>query len=519
MSRNLPEEIPNSSDRFQLGAYTFSLTTTELRDASGAIAPLRKQSAEVLAHLLRNAGAVVSKEALFDAVWAGSTVTDDSLVQCISEIRRRVDDRDHSLIQTVSKKGYRANAAPSVSDEAPSGQPTIAVLALDDFSMGADKGFLSDAIAEGVIAELSRFPELAVIARNSSFSFRGAATPVTEISAQLGARYLLEGSQQKCGQRLRVIVQLIDALQGAHVWAETYDRDLDDLFLVQDDIVRGVVATAAQKVIKYEAKTALRSAAAKRSALQHHLEARHHVLRFTPEDNEKARIANLAAIKADPTAPYGYAGLAFVYINGYRWGWSPLTAADALEEARMSAQKAVELAPDYYDGHAALAYVHLQDNDLHRAIACAERALALNPNDTGVMSDLAEYLGYAGETEKAEALLRKAMRLDPLHLDWIRWSMAWLQWLGGKPDDALQTMNGMSETPLMAHRVLAMIHASLGRWDDAAKAVEALLAIDPRYSLVDVERNYAGKFKRDEDFKRTIDCLKAAGLPEKPPSP
>ncbi len=516
MSRNFPEENPNSAETFQLGAHVFSLKTGELRDASGAIAPLRRQSADVLSHLLRHSGEVVSKAALFDAVWAGSAVTDDSLVQCISEIRRRLGDRDHKIIQTESKKGYRIEATPlqPSKDGATDAQPTLAVLAFDDFSVGADKDFLSDAIAEGVIAELSRFPELAVIARNSSFSFRGGPAPVADIAEKLGARYLLEGSQQKSGHRLRVTVQLIDADKDRHLWAETYDRNLDDVLNAQDDIVRSVVATTAQKLIKHEAIAAIRTTAANRSALQHHLEARQQVLRLTPDANEKARVANLAAIRADPTAPYGYVGLAFVYINGFRWGWSPLGREEALEEARRMARKAVELAPDYYDGHAAMAYVHLQDNDLDRAIACAERALGLNPNDTNVMCDLAEYLGYAGRTSEAEALLRRAMRIDPLYPDWIRWSMAWVQWLDGKNEEALSTMNAISEIPPMANRVLAPIYMSLGRRDDARRTVQRLLEHQPGYSLADVKRNYVGKFRDESQLDRVLNLLKEAGLPE-----
>ena len=516
MSRNFPEENPKFAETFQLGAHVFSLKTGELRDASGAVAPLRRQSADVLSHLLRHAGEIVSKEALFGTVWAGSAVTDDSLVQCISEIRRRLEDRDHRIIQTESKKGYRIQATPLWPSPAGAtgAQPTLAVLAFDDYSVGADRGFLSDAIAEGVTAELSRFPELAVIARNSSFSLRGGPAPATEIAARLGARYLLEGSQQKNGDRLRVTVQLIDADEDRHIWSETYDRDLDEPFRAQDDIVRSVVATTAQKLIKHEAGAAIRSPAANRSALQHHLEARQHVTRLTPEGNEKARIANLAAIKADPAAPFGYAGLAFVYINGFRWGWSPLGRDEALDEARRMACKAVELAPDYYDGHAAMAYVHLQDNDLDRAIACAERALALNPNDTNVMCDLAEYLGYASRTDEAEALLRRAMRMDPLYPDWIRWNMAWVQWLGGKNEAALKTMNAMSEIPPMANRVLAPIYMSLGRRDDARRTVRRLMERQPGYSLADVKRNYIGKFKDEAQLDRVLTLLKEAGLPE-----
>ncbi len=515
MSRNPTEENPKSAEMFRIGDFTFSLLNGELRDASGTIVRLRKQSADVLAHLLRRNGAIVAKAALFDAVWGGASVTDDSLVQCISEIRRSIGDRQQVFVRTVSKRGYVAHADPIVSDRSPpdlarDNRPSIAILAFNDYSAGDDKDHLSDAIAEGVIAGLSRFTELSIVARNTSFSLRDTSTPAAEIAKKLKVDYLLEGSQQKSGDHLRVTAQLIDAKDERHIWSETYDQKLDNLFGVQDDIVRRVVAMVAQKVIRSEA---LDPSGPHRTALSHHLEGRQHHFRFTPEANEQARLANLAAIEVDANQPYGYVGLSFVYINGYRWGWSPLCREDALREARRMAQKAIELAPDYYDGYAAMAYVHLEDQDLDRAIACAERALKLNPNDTNVMCDLADLLGYAGRTEEAEALLQTAMRLDPLHPDWIRWNMAWIQWLSGKYDKALITMNSMSETPPMANRVLAIICVSLGRLDEGRAAVQRLRDFNPGYSMTDVRRDYAGKFRNEDDLDRVTDCLRVAGLP------
>lgn len=518
MSRNSAEEFPNSSERFLLGPSSFSLTSGELRDESGDVVRLRSQSADVLAHLLRHNGQVVSKAALFDAVWAGASVTDDSLVQCISEIRRCLGDRAHMIVKTVSKKGYMVQAEPCLADPVASAplrddRPSIAVLAFDDHSAGEDRNYLSDAIAEGVIAELARFPELSIVARNSGFVFRDTPTPVDEIGRRLGVRYLVEGSQQKAGDRLRVTAQLIDTQGGRHVWSDAYEQPLDDLFRAQDDIIRRIVATVAQKIVKHEANTAKGPTQSQRTALMHHLDGRQHLFRFTPEANERARLANLAAIEADPTQPYGYVGLAFVFINGHRWGWSPLGKEEALAQARNAARKALELAPDYYDAYAAMAYVHLEENDLERAIASSERGLNLNPNDTNAMCDLADLLGYAGRVDEAETLLRQAMRLDPLHADWVRWNMAWIQWLGGKYDQALQTMNAMFEIPPMANRVLAIIYVSLGRQEEGRAAVQKLIDFDPGYSISDVERNYAGKFKNSSELERIVTCLRDAGLP------
>ena len=519
MSRKKPEIETNSGAEVRLGTFTFSLDTNEVRDINGKPVHLRSQTTKVLSFLARHLGQLVPKTTLIENCWDATFVTDDNLVQCITEIRRTLGDREHRIVQTLPKKGYRIIGSPFATesvapDVAVPDRPSIGVLAFEDHSTGTEKGFLSDAISEGVIAELSRFPELFVVARNSSFSFRGRPTDVKDIARSLGVRYLVEGSQQKSGNQLRVTVQLIDAKIGDHLWSEVYNRELSDLFSVQDDIVARVVSTAAQRVIRLEGRNAAKSDTSKLTALLHHLQGRAHLERFTPAANELSRQANLAAIDADPSQPYGYVGLAFACINGHRWGWSDRSPQEALASAREAARKALELAPDYYDGHAAMAYVHLQENDLDRAIARGRRVLELNPNDTHGMCDLAEFYGYAGRTEEAELLLHKAMRRDPLHSDWIKWDLAWVQWLAGNCSEALKTLDGMSHVPPMAYRVLAVVHVCLGNFEKAKNAIAQLLSLDPEATLTKVAQNDQGKFKNAADFKRLIGNLRAAGLPE-----
>ncbi|WP_371225411.1 winged helix-turn-helix domain-containing tetratricopeptide repeat protein [Roseovarius sp. 2305UL8-3] len=547
-----------------LGEFSFSLQTRELTDQSGHVVHLRSQSSDVLAYLVTRIGETVSKDIIIENVWAKSFVTDDSLTQCIADIRRALGDSEYKIVQTRPKKGYRLNATPVQQESAPQpdigatrvrpwsrigligilvsvaiglgifwaatndggpgdqtpaslplpSKPSIAVLAFEDLSVGDEEGYLSDAIAEGVIANLSRFPELFVIARNSSFSFRGAPTKVADISKALGVRYLLEGSQQKSGDRLRVTIQLVDAVEGNQLWSQVYNSDLNDVFAVQDDIVRRVVATVAQKVINSEGQDAIHSDEAKLTALLLNLKARQHLFDFTPEGNEKARLANLAAVEADPTQPFGYVGLTFVHINKYRWGWTDQEPQAELEAAREFARKAVETGPDYYDSHSAMAYFHIQEGRLDKAIARYEQALELNPGDTGAMASLAEALTYGGQAEEAEELMLKVVRLDPLHQDWIKWNLAWVQWHTRHCEDGLRTMNAMSEIPPMAYRVLAILQVCLDNTDDAKAAVERLLEFDPEYSIVDVRHNYDGKYTNSSDLERVLNDLRVAGLPE-----
>ncbi|MBW4709518.1 winged helix-turn-helix domain-containing protein [Roseobacter sp. YSTF-M11] len=561
MSGEKSEKSLNSSTTVPLGSFEFSLESKELLDASGKPIHLRRQSAEVLAYLVDRRGETVSKDELFENVWAKTIVTDDSLSQCIADIRRALSDADHRLVQTRPKKGYRLAPTsrlktpgpqsavprierrkmprlalagltvvlalgfgtfwilgngqnPSATDLMLPTKPSIAVLAFDDHSVGADANYLSDAIAEGVIADLSRFPELFVIARNSSFSFRDAPTEVSKISKALGVRYLLEGSQQKSGDRLRVTIQLIDAVEGQNLWSQVYNSDLSDVFAVQDEIVRKTVATVAQKIINSEGQKATETDEAKLTALLLNLKARQHLFDFTPEGNEKARLANLAAVAADPTQPFGYVGLTFVHINKYRWGWTDQDPIVELNAARDYARKAIELAPDYYDGHSAMAYLHIQEGKLDKAIARYRQALELNPNDTGAMASLAEALTYSGQAEAAEDLMLKVIRLDPRHQDWIKWNLAWVQWHTKNCNEALQTMNAMSEIPPMAYRVLAIIQICRGDTIEANQAVDHLLEFDPEYSLADVRHNYDGKYANVSDLERVLNNLRQAGLPE-----
>jgi len=562
MSGKSPEKDLNSFTDVPLGDFVFSVEADELRDGSGQPVHLRRQSSEVLSYLVDRVGETVSKAELFENVWAKTAVTDDSLSQCIADIRRALNDTDHKMILTLPKKGYRLvptsrSSGPSKaaataanggvgshlklaafgliavvvlalgafwelgqdrlvpSDRLPlPNKPSIAVLAFEDLSVGADTSYLSDAIAEGIIVDLSRYSELFVIARNSSFSFRESTADISQISRALGVRYLLEGSQQKSGDRLRVTVQLIDAVEGQSLWSNVYNSNLADVFAMQDEIVQRTVATVAQRVINLEGQKAIKSDEAKLTALLLNWKARQHLFSFTPEGNEKARLANLAAVKADPTQPYGYVGLTFVHINRYRWGWTDEDPIVELDAARSYARKAVQVGPEYYDAHTAMAYMHIQEGALEKSVARFRKALELNPNDTSAMAALAEALTYGGQAEEAEELMLRVVRLDPLHQDWIKWNLAWVQWHTRNCDDALETMNGMSEIPPMAYRVLAIIQMCRGDQAEAGKAVEQLLEFDPEYSLQDVLHNYAGKYVVTSDLERVLNDLREAGLPE-----
>ena len=392
-------------------------------------------------------------------------------------------------------------------------KPSIAVLAFDDLSAGADSDYLSDAISEGIITDLSRFSGLFVIAGNSSFKYREKATDVREVARELGVRYILEGSQQKSGDNLRVTVQLIDAIAGNHVWAETYDGDFADVFAVQDRISAAVAATLGEKLQVIAGEEAKRADPAQLRAFEYVLKGVSYLSEFTKKDTELARLSFLEAIEADPGLAEGHEGLAWVYIHGARWGWTDLDRGEALARARQEAKIAMDLDPFNYHMHHTLASVHVQAGEREQALAGFEKALELNPNASSVMATLAELLGFFGRFPEAIALLQKSIRLDP-HQEWFHWTLGWAQYSVGECDEALATIRKLSRMPPLANRTLSAIYICLGDSEQARAAIAALRDDDPEYSVAKFRLNYQGKYKDPAVLESWIDDMREAGLPD-----
>jgi TolB-like protein len=391
-------------------------------------------------------------------------------------------------------------------------KPSIAVLAFDDLSQGADQGYLSDAISEGVITELSHFSEIFVIARNSSFFYKGKATDVRDIARELGVRYVLEGSQQKAGDRLRVTVQLIDAVAGNHIWAETYDRDLVDIFAVQDEITRTIVATLEENIDLAEYDRLLRQPTESLGAYELVRRGRGEWLKFTPEGNEESKLLAEKALELDPNYSEAYIRLFWAHINCFRWGWCEThSREESLGVALEMARKAVELDPFSHRAHWVLANGTMQSGDLDQAIAEYDRAIELNPNSASVRADSIETLVYVGRAEDAISRTRAAIRLNPYHPDWYLWNLGWAQYFAAQYEDALASLRKMNKTPNGAQRTLAPVLVRLGRLEEAQAVIAEFRKNEPGYSLADVNRV---SFEHKEYLERWTEDLRSAGLPE-----
>ena len=394
-------------------------------------------------------------------------------------------------------------------------KPSIAVLAFENLTGDAAQEYLSDGISENIITELSRFKQFFVVARQSSFSYKGKPVEVRQVGRELGVRYVLEGSVHTSGNKLRVTAQLINTMDGNHLWAERYDRERKDIFAVQDEITRTIVATLAENIDLAEYERTRSKPPQSLTAYELWARGETQWLTFTKGGNEQARQLYERARKLDPGYAEAYAGLAWVHINGYRWGWSETLSRDeSLTLALEMARKAVELAPFNHYSHWALANALMQSGQIEQALVEYDRALERNPNDASLLADSAEPLVYAGRPKEAVVRMKTAVRLNPYHPDWYLWTLGWAQYFGGDYEEALASLKKMSQMPNLARRSLATTYVRLGRLEEARAVVAEFLKNDPDYTLEKLRLNIKGKFINPADEKRLIDDLRKAGLPE-----
>ncbi len=556
MSRKAPESDLKPAEAITFRGFVFLAKGRELRTVEGKAVNLRSQSAEVLSVLAGRPGEIVSKDALMQAVWPDTFVTEDSLTQCIADIRRAVGDDAHVIVETLPKRGYRLNADPldAADPNAAAGtvrarmrssrrslvlaaivlvaaaigayygveiwragpvrssdMPRIAVLPFEDFSAGADKGYLSDAVAEGLITELARSKTYAVIARNSSFRYRDKSTDAREIGEELGVDYLLEGSQQKIGDRLKVTAQLLNAHDGSHLWANTYNREVGDLFVVQEEIIR----TLADRVGRRIQRPLPKSDAAQVSALHYHLMAIAQMRSdSTAAGNQLVRQLSLKAIEADPNAQFGYIGLAWTYRHdALFWHEQENSHDEALKRGAEYADKAILLAPDDAEAHHVRARIHIEAGEIEQAIARYDQAIALNPSASNILNGSASPLIYAGRIDEAIARIEQAKGIDPFHPDWLHWDMGWALYEKNDCGAALTAMRKMSKITSAAHRMLAGIYACLGRQREAKEALAVFLKDLPGDSI-SKQRKQWEKNTAPRSLERWIGHMRFAGLPE-----
>ena len=388
--------------------------------------------------------------------------------------------------------------------------PSIAVLPFTNMGGDPEQDYFADGMTEDLITELSRFQELRVIARNSVMTYKGKPVRVQEVGHDLGVRYVLEGSVRRAGARVRITAQLIDAATGHHLWAERFDRDLADIFDVQDEVTSRIVVTLAGKLEESERRRARSLQTDNLEAYDCVLRGRELWFRFTPEANREARRLYEKAIELDPDYARAYASLAWTYLTEHdeRWG-DP--EDQPLERALEYARRGVMVNPASHSNHLTLGQVCLGKGLHDEALEALQTAITLNPNDADGYVFLAETLSFAGRPDEAIELIEKAQRLNPASPRWYAWLLAVRHSMspGATRTPSPRCARAGRWSP-WRYRWLAVAYGQLGREQDAKAAAEEYLRRTPDFSLATHLETMP--FQHAADREHYVEGLRKAGL-------
>lgn len=504
--------------RLKYGPFEFERRTQTVWRDGTALPALGARAATLLETLLKRPGEVLTKAELMDAAWNGLVVEEGNLAVQIGNLRKALGSSPAGgdWIVTVPRVGYRF-VSPSSSGSAGSDhRSSIAVLPFVNLSTDPEQAFFADGLAEEIIVALGKLPGLTVIARNSSFAYRGSEVDVRKIGSELDVRHVLSGSVRRGGDRLRMTAQLADAESGAHVWAETFDRQLADVFAIQDEVTRRIVDAL-------KLKLTLAQTAEATSGGTNDIEALDLLMRgraFLNGPNQNLDVHKRAidlfrrAIALDPSYVDALGELAIAHHVDYlnRWTDDP---DGSLKEAQRLGDRMVELAPDHAGGHFVVALTAMVARDFDRFRSEAAIVIALNP-DAGIASDLQGHLCLANE-EPLEAVphFERCMRLDPS----LSRTLLYLQFLGrayfyaGRYETAVSLFRErillMPDTDT-SRGYLASALGHLGKFEEARQVWSELMAINPNYAIAERLNRTA---VQPRQIEMVIDGVRKAGLP------
>jgi adenylate cyclase len=389
--------------------------------------------------------------------------------------------------QWSSEGIVEATAKPA----ARSDKPVIAVLPFTNMSVDADQEYFADGITEDIITDLSRFHQISVIARNSAFTYKGRAVSITQVHHELGAQYVLEGSVRKAGDRVRVTAQLVDAADDSHIWAERYDRRLEDIFDLQDELSRRISAILVPELSRAEIKRASKKHPNNLQAWDYYLRGMAHLNEFSAEGNTKARDEFTHAISLDPEYCQAYSELATSYVRDINLGFAK-DRDDALDKAQQAAQRAIQLDERSAPAHRALSTVYLLRGESDIALAEARLAVECNPNDAGALNALGNKSDLSGISQGLEMMVT-ASQLSPQdpdrhqHLSFMARAYVNRRDYAQALECAKSAIQRRPDFP-NAHFVLAIALGHLGRLDEAAASLERCRELDP--TLIDKRKDW-----------------------------
>jgi adenylate cyclase len=397
-------------------------------------------------------------------------------------------------------------------------KPSIAVLPFDNIGGDPEQEYFSDGLAENIITQLSQIHSLFVISRNSSFTYKGKPVKVNQVAQELGVRYILEGSVQQAENRIRVTAQLIDAITGRHLWADRYDRELEDIFAIQDEISRNIITEMAVKLGEGDNERLMQKKAYNVKAWIAYREGVAQFRLFTKESNLKSRELSEKAIGLEPEYSEAYSLLGWTYALPVRIGISKTPKKD-LQKAEELVGKAKTFDPNNADAQNLLGFIYAVRGQYERAIEEGQAAVELAPNNSDTYALLSESLLLIGRSNEAIVAMKKAMRLVPFYPRWFLFTLGQSSFVAGQYEEAETAFKHyLKERPdeVRLHCWLAVTYSSMGREDLARDHVEQALRVNPAFCIEEWRKEFT-PWKNREEVERILDIARKAGLPEKPP--
>jgi TolB-like protein len=515
----------------------FALDTGRRELRHGAeLRPVEPQVFDLLAYLIKNRDRVASKDDLIASIWGGRAVSDSTLTTRLNAARRAIGDRgsEQRLIKTLPRKGVRFVGAvreeqfaggampPGGAAEAPRfslslpDRPSIAVLPFTNMSGATEQEYFADGIVEEIITALSRFSSLFVIARNSSFMYRGRAVSVKQVGRELGVRYLLEGSVRNAARQLRITGQLIDAADGAHLWADRFDGVLEDIFNLQDRVTTSVVTAIVPKLEQAEIHRAKRKPTENLNAYDYFLRGMASYHHYNKDANSEALALFLRATELDPefAAAHSMAARCYQMRRAHRWMGDPVReAAEAIRLARQAVKLGWDDAVALCNGGMVIDSIA---RDPEAGAVLIDRARTLNPNLASAWLASGWVRVHLGNSEVAIGHFAQAMRLSPLDkfMCHMQTGTAFAHCLAGRNGEAASwAERALREDSnwLPALRIATVSNALAGRLDCARKAMARLRELDPAFQISNV-KDFA--LFAPEDLTRLEEGFRKAGLPE-----
>ncbi|QDZ00926.1 adenylate/guanylate cyclase domain-containing protein [Nitratireductor mangrovi] len=457
---------------------------------------------------LAEAGGICVTQAVYDQVGDRLGLTFESLgTRSFKNMSRQLP-----VWRVVLDEEARARKSEA-GEQRPVVKPTIAVMPFTNMSGETEQEFFSDGLTEDIITELSRRHELFVISRNSTFVYKGRSANLREVARDLGAQYIVEGSVRKAGDNLRVTVQLIDTATDAHIWAEKYDRKLDDVFALQDEVTAAIVATLPGRVEAAQRDLIGRKTPSSLAAYECVLAAKvlHH--RSTRADNAEAQKLIARAVQLDPDYAHARAWRGCILGQSWVYGWCEDKDA-VLEEVVSELERALVLDDNDADVHRILAAINVGTNDLVRARYHQERALALNPNYDLVVVQQGELFTWLGAAEEGVQWIRKAMRLNPHHPERF-WSHLGKAYFNGRQyAEAIEAFMHLTAMDAIQHAYVAAAYTWMGDTTAGAAHGARIREVDPEFSLDTLLASL--HYAKSEDQAHLVDGLERAGIVQRP---